>query len=80
MSEEIKTELKQCSRCHSRVTLEHYEKNRKGEWFKLCNNFWLGFKRGMTFVRNYKRMIDYHLSKPKVIDPRSKITHKISAQ
>ena len=38
MSEEIKTELKQCSRCHSTVTLEHYEKNRKGEWFKLCNN------------------------------------------
>ena len=38
MSEEIKIELKQCSRCHSSVTLEHYEKNRKGEWFKLCNN------------------------------------------
>ena len=38
MSEEIKTELKQCSRCHSTVTLEHYEKNRKGEWFKTCNN------------------------------------------
>ena len=35
---EIKPELKQCSRCHSYCTLEHYEKNRKGEWFKLCNN------------------------------------------
>ena len=35
---EIKPELKQCSRCHSTCTLEHYEKNRKGEWFKLCNN------------------------------------------
>ena len=35
---EVKPELKQCSRCHSNCTLEHYEKNRKGEWFKLCNN------------------------------------------
>ena len=31
-------ELKQCSRCHSKCSLEHFEKNRKGEWFKLCNN------------------------------------------
>ena len=35
---EVKPELKQCSRCHSICTFEHYEKNRKGEWFKLCNN------------------------------------------
>ena len=35
---EIKPELKQCSKCHFTCTLEHYEKNRKGEWFKLCNN------------------------------------------
>ena len=38
MSEPVKPELKQCSRCHSTCTLEHYEKNRKGEWFKLCNS------------------------------------------
>ena len=31
-------ELKQCSRCHSKCILEHFEKNRKGEWFKTCNN------------------------------------------
>ena len=35
---EVKPELKQCSRCHSNCTLENYDKNRKGEWFKLCNN------------------------------------------
>ena len=35
---EVKPELKQCSRCHSNCTLEHYEKNRKGEWFNLCIN------------------------------------------
>ena len=35
---EVKPQLRQCSRCHSTCTLEHYEKNRKGEWFKLCNN------------------------------------------
>ena len=38
MLESVKPELKQCSRCHSTCTIEHYEKNRKGEWFKLCNN------------------------------------------
>ena len=35
---EVKPELRQCSKCHSTCTLEHFEKNRKGEWFKLCNN------------------------------------------
>ena len=35
---EVKPEIKQCSRCHSICTLEHFEKNRKCEWFKLCNN------------------------------------------
>ena len=35
---EVKPELKQCSRCHSNCTLEHFEINRKGELFKLCNN------------------------------------------
>ena len=35
---EVKPELKQCSRCNSTCTLEHFEKNRKGERFKLCNN------------------------------------------
>ena len=35
---EVKPELKQCSRCHSTCTLEHFEMNRKGELFKLCNN------------------------------------------
>ena len=38
MTEEIKPELRKCSRCHSSCTLEHYEKNRQDEWFKLCNN------------------------------------------
>ena len=35
---EITPELKTCSRCHSTCTLEHFEMNRKGELFKLCNN------------------------------------------
>ena len=35
---QVKPELKQCSRCHSTCALEHFEKNRKGEWFKTCNN------------------------------------------
>ena len=35
---EIKPELRTCSRCHSNCTLEHFEINRKGELFKLCNN------------------------------------------
>ena len=30
--------LKTCSRCHSTMLLEFYDKNRKGEYFKLCNN------------------------------------------
>ena len=32
------SELKQCSRCHSTCSLAHFDKNRKGEWFKTCNN------------------------------------------
>ncbi len=35
--EEIR-ELKQCSRCHSNVLLEHFELNRQGVLFKTCNN------------------------------------------
>ena len=30
--------LKKCSRCCSTIMLEFYEKNRKGEYFKTCNN------------------------------------------
>ena len=30
--------LRTCSRCHSTMLLEFYDKNRKGEYFKLCNN------------------------------------------
>ena len=30
--------LKTCSRCHSTMLLEFYDKNRKGEYYKLCNN------------------------------------------
>ena len=32
------SELKQCSRCHSNILLEHFEKNRQGQLFKTCNN------------------------------------------
>jgi len=38
MLESVKPELKQCSRCHSTITLDHFETNRKGEFFKTCNN------------------------------------------
>ena len=31
-------ELKQCSRCHSNILLEHFELNRQGVSFKTCNN------------------------------------------
>ena len=31
-------ELKQCSRCHSNILLEHFEKNRQGQLFETCNN------------------------------------------
>jgi hypothetical protein len=31
-------ELKQCSRCHSLLLLIYFALNRKGEYFKLCNN------------------------------------------
>ena len=31
-------ELKQCSRCHSNILLEHFEKNRQGQLFKTCTN------------------------------------------
>ena len=30
--------LKQCSRCHSNILLDFFEKNRKGELFKTCNS------------------------------------------
>ena len=30
--------LKQCSRCHSNILLEFFEKNRKGELYKTCNS------------------------------------------
>ena len=30
--------LKQCSWCHSACALEHFENNRKGEWFSTCNH------------------------------------------
>ena len=38
MSESVKPEFKQCSRCHSTVTQNHFETNRKGELYKTCNN------------------------------------------
>ena len=38
MPESAKSELKQCSRCHSTITLDHFGTNRKGELFKTCNN------------------------------------------
>ena len=31
-------ELKQCSRCHSNILLEHFEQNRQGVLYKTCNN------------------------------------------
>ena len=31
-------ELKQCTRCHSTILLQYFEKNRKGEYFKTCNS------------------------------------------
>ena len=52
---EIKPELKQCSRCHSNCTLEQYEKNRKGELFKLCNNCRKG--KAQDNDRNYASMV-----------------------
>ena len=30
--------LKKCSRCHSNILLDFFEKNRKGELYKTCNN------------------------------------------
>ena len=30
--------LKKCSRCHSNILLEFFEKNRKGELYKTCNS------------------------------------------
>ena len=30
--------LKQCSRCHSNILLDFFEKNRKGELYKTCNS------------------------------------------
>lgn len=32
------TELKKCSRCHSKIMLVYYSKNRQNEYFKTCNN------------------------------------------
>ena len=29
--------LRQCSGCHSTITLEHFNTNRKGEYYKTCN-------------------------------------------
>ena len=31
-------ELKQCARCHSIILLKYFDKNRKGEYFKTCDN------------------------------------------
>ena len=31
-------ELRQCSRCKSKIELQYFEKNRQGEYFKCCNN------------------------------------------
>ena len=31
-------ELRTCSRCKSTILLKFFERNRKGELFKLCNN------------------------------------------
>jgi hypothetical protein len=33
----VKPDLRKCSRCHSTCSLEHFEINRKGEFYKLCN-------------------------------------------
>ena len=37
MSEQ-KLELKRCSRCHSKLLLKYFSKNRCGELYKLCDN------------------------------------------
>ena len=59
---EVKPELKQCFRCHSNCTLEHYEKNRKGEWFKLCNNCRNRNKKdNKTYYNNHKEeLLEQH--------------------
>ncbi len=31
-------ELRQCSRCHSKILLKYFQIDRKGEYYKLCNN------------------------------------------
>ena len=31
-------ELKKCSRCHSNIELKYYSINRKGEYYKCCDN------------------------------------------
>ena len=30
--------LRKCTGCHSTILLEYFDKNRKGEYFKTCNN------------------------------------------
>jgi len=35
---EVQNTLKKCARCHSNILLEYYEHNRKGEFYKTCNN------------------------------------------
>jgi hypothetical protein len=35
---EVLVNLRVCSRCHSTVLTEYFEKNRKGQWFRTCNS------------------------------------------
>ena len=78
MLESVKPELKQCSRCHSTITLDHFETNRKGEFFKTCNNCRKRIgKDNKTYYINHKEEL---LEKQRIYEEQHKEERKQQAK
>jgi len=63
-------EVKRCSRCHSSLLLEYYQKNRKGEYYKTCNTC-RGITKKCTNCKKDILLSDYGMH------PSTKIENKV---
>ena len=69
------SELKTCSRYRSTTTYDYFSKNRKDEWFKLCNNCRRnasdGHGKGVERILDYPQDIEHLLTHEHWYAPKS---------
>ncbi len=60
-------ELRQCSRCHSILLLIFFALNRKGEYYKLCNNCRKNYNEWSTVNSRDEYLTNYYESNKETI-------------